>query len=770
MQSAKHKKKVFQVFFILSFAFCIFNSLHAQRVAVVLSGGAAKGGAHIGVLRALEENQIPVNYIIGTSIGAVVGGMYASGYSPEEIEELMSSEAFQRWATGLMDDQFVFYYRKEDPNASWITTNFDFTKKVTSILPAQLIKTYEIDFQIMQLLSQSNAVAGNDFNKLMIPFRCVVADIDTTEQMVLRNGDLSTAVRGSMSLPLVFSPVVINNKLVYDGGMYNNFPCDVAKRDFNPDVIIGSRVARRYEKPDREDIVSQLLTMLMERQSDSIIYPNSVMIVPNIPSVNLLDFSKSRLLADSGYAATVRKIPEIRKLVTDSVSREVIMQRRREFNNKKPLLRFDSIHIAGLNKTQSAYLRSILKHDKQTISLDELRHDYFRFIDEGFIKSIFPVARFNQKTGFFDLYLDVKKANKFGAQFGGNFSLGNHSEAFLEFQYKYLWTKALRFFANGYFGKVYSAAKIGGRIDFNSQTPWFLEANYSYNHYNYFRNASFFFDDKTPNYIITSEYFGDIEGGIPITNNGKLSLGAVYAFTNERYYQDNTFTRSDTSDQTTFNFFSPVVCFDLNSLNRKQFSNAGVRLKLAISYINGREGMLPGSTAINKTPVTKYHNWFKFHLLYDNYFESLGPVKLGFYAEGVLSNQPLFANYTSSLLNASAFQPIPESQAYFLPSFRATSFAAAGLKMVLRIYKKVEYRLEGYVFQPYRAILENPVDFTAYYGADFSVRAFMASTAMVYNSPLGPISISVNYYDKTPDLFTINFNFGYIIFNESALP
>ncbi len=763
-------KRLLPVLLIFHFSFFINYSGTAQRVALVLSGGAAKGGAHIGVLRALEENQVPVNYIVGTSIGAVVGGLYAAGFSPDEIQELMNSEKFQRWASGIMDDKYVFYYRKEDPNASWITTSFDFTKKITSILPAQLIKTYEIDFQIMQLLSQANAAAGSDFNKLMVPFRCVVADIDTTAQMVLRNGDLSTAVRGSMSLPLVFSPVVIKNKLVYDGGMYNNFPCDVAMLDFQPDVIIGSRVAQRYEKPDRDDMVSQLLTMLMERQSDTIFYKNSVMIVPNIPTINLLDFSQTALLADSGYAATLRKIPDIRKLVKDSVSLEMIGQRRAAFNSRKPLLRFDSIHISGLNKAQSGYVCHILKHGKKTISLEELRHEYFRFMDEGFVKSIFPVARFNPKTGFYDLYLDIIKSNKFGAQFGGNFSLGNNSEAFIELQYKYLWTKALHFFANGYFGKVYSSAKIGGRIDFNSKVPWFIEANYTYNRYDYFKNASFFFDDKTPNYIIESDYFGDIRAGIPVTNTGKLSLEMVNAYTNEKYYQDNIFTRTDTADVTTFKFFSPSVCFDLNSLNRKQFSNAGIRLLVRLSYINGDEEMVPGSTAVNKTFVDTYHDWFKVHLMYENFFESLGPFKFGLYAEGVLSNQPLFSNYTSSLLYASAFQPIPESQAYFLPPFRATNYAAAGLKVVLKVYKKVEYRLEGYLFQPYREILENPEDFTAYFGPKFADRSYMASTAMVYNSPLGPISLSLNYYDKMPDLFTINFNFGYMIFNKSAIP
>ncbi len=758
------------LFLIFNFSFLIFHSVFAQRVAVVLSGGAAKGGAHIGVLRALEENQIPINYIVGTSIGAIVGGMYASGYSPDEIEKLMASDAFQRWASGVMDDRYVYYYRKEDPNASWISTSFNFTKKITKLLPSQLIKTHEIDFQFMKLLAPANAVALGDFNKLMIPFRCVVTDIDTSTQMVLSSGDLSTAIRGSMSLPLIFNPVVIDKKLVFDGGMYNNFPCDVAMHDFKPDVIIGSRVAQRYQKPDRDDVVAQLLTMLMERQSDTITYANSVMILPKIPSVNLLDFSKTSELADSGYLATLRKIVDIRKLVHDSVSTEMISRRREAFNKQKPELRFDSIYINGLTKTQEGYLRQILKHGKSTISFDELKHEYFRFLDEGFAKSIFPVARFNPKSGNYDLYLDVQKSNNFGAQFGGNFSLGNNSEAFLELQYKYLWTKALRFFVNGYFGKVYSSAKIGGRIDFNSKMPWFIDLSYTYNHLNYFMNASYFFDDKTPNYIIESEYFGDIQSGIPITNTGKLSLGFTYAFTNKKYYQSNVFTRTDTADQTTFNFLAPSVSFELNSLNRKQFANAGVRLMLKLSYISGPESMLPGSTAISKTPVENYHNWFRLQLVYDNYFESLGPFKFGFYGEGVLSNQPLFSNYTSSLIYSPAFQPIPESQSFFLPSFRATNYAAAGLKIVLRIYRKIEYRLEGYVFQPYRDILQDPIDYSAYFGPKFADRAYLASTAVVYNSPLGPVSISMNYYDKTPDSFTINFNFGYIIFNRRAMP
>ncbi|MCK9423997.1 MAG: patatin-like phospholipase family protein [Bacteroidales bacterium] len=744
--------------------------MKAQRVALVLSGGAAKGGAHIGVIRALEEQQIPITYITGTSIGAIIGAMYASGYTPDEMENLMNSEDFQRWASGVMDDKYIYYYRKEDPNASWITTNFDFNKKITSLLPTHLIKTYEIDFRFMELLAPANAVCKGNFDSLMIPFRCVVSDIDSTQALVLGSGDLNAAVRGSMSIPLIYNPVVINKKLVFDGGMYNNFPVDAVIRDFHPDVIIGSRVAQRYDKPDRDDIISQILSMLMERQSDTILFSRSVMIVPKLPPTNLLDFSKTSILADSGYTATMREIPKIRKLVHDSIHPATMVLRRLSFNKRKPGLIFDSIHITGLNKSQEGYVRQILKHGQPTISINNLRPEYFRFIDEGVIKSVFPVARYNSKTGYYDLYLDIQKTNSFGVQFGGNFSLGTISEAFLQLQYRVLWTNAFRFTVNGYFGKVYSSAKVGGRIDFNSRKPWFAELNYTYNHFNYFKFASFFFDDKTPNYLIEQEYFGNLRLGMPISNKGKLSLIMTYAFTNDKYYQSNLFSRNDTADQTNFNFFVPSVCFEMNSLNRKQFANAGVRLLLSLSYIYGREDMLPGSTAASKNPVTQFHNWFQFRLIYDNYFQSLGPLKFGFYGEGVISNQPLFSNYISSLLFSPSFQPFPESQVYFQPAFRATNYAAAGLKLVLRVYKKIEYRLEGYLFQPYQQVKENPDNYSPYFGPILDDRSWMASTAMVYNSPLGPVSLGVNYYDKQPDSFSLNFNFGFIIFNRRAMP
>jgi NTE family protein len=505
-------RKITFIFFIF-LTFMSFTA-RAQKVALVLSGGGSRGAAHIGVIRALEENQIPISCIVGTSIGAIVGSLYASGYSADEIEKLMNSESFQRWAAGVVDDRYVYYYRKEDPNGSWGSLDFDFRKKITSQLPTNLISPFEMDYAFMQLLGPASAACNNNFNNLMIPFRCVVSDVDSTQKIVLHNGDLSSAVRGSMSIPFVYKPITISGKLVFDGGMYDNFPTDVAFQDFHPDVIIGSRVAQRYSSPDREDVVSQLLSMLMARQNDTIPYPNSVLITPNIPKVNIISFSKITELADSGYKAAVRKIPEIRKLVKDSLNPAILAARRIAFISKEPVMMFDSIHVTGLTPAQTRYVITILKHGKNYVSLEDLKQQYLRFINEGLIKGIHPIARFNPITGYYDLYLDIQKAENFNVQFGGNISLGASSQGFLELQYKYLWTKALRFMVNGYMGRFYNSVKGNGRMDFNSRVPWFLELGYTFNHYDYFSTTTYFFDDKTPSYVRQAENFGDIRIGM----------------------------------------------------------------------------------------------------------------------------------------------------------------------------------------------------------------------------------------------------------------
>jgi len=744
--------------------------VYAQKVALVLSGGGARGAAHIGVLRALEEQRIPVDYIVGTSIGAIIGALYATGYTPDEIEELISSDAFNRWASGVINEKYKYFYRNQDPNASWLSLDINFKKKISSLLPTNLVTPYEIDFEFMRLLAPASAACGYNFDDLIIPFRCVVSDIDSTKALTIGSGDLGSAVRGSMSIPLIFNAMQYKGRLVFDGGMYNNFPADIAHGEFKPDIIIGSRVAQRYQSPDPDDLLSQFLTMMMERQTDTISFPNSVMIIPDIPKINLLDFTLTRELADSGYHAALDKIPEIKLWVKDSLDLTELSRKRAVFKTKEPPLIFDSIVVTGLTRSQERYVKNVLMKGADSLTISDLKKNYFRLIDEGNIKTIFPEARFNPETNRYTLYLQLTKVPSFNLEFGGNLSFGTFNEGFMQLKYRYLWRHSLQVIGNSYFGRFYNSAKIGTRFDFSTRLPLSVDIFYIYNSYNYFKNTTYFFDDQTPSYLMQWESFAYLSLSIPATRHGRLSTSLVNSITVSNYYQTNDFSRQDTADRTSFNFFSPEVCFEINSLNRKQYANSGLRFSTRVSYFNGEEDLQPGTHSISKDKQTGFHEWLEIRTIYDHYFETVGPLHIGFYGELCLSNQPLFFNYTSTILYAPAFQPIPEMQSLFLPQYRATNFGAIGLKAILTLYKKLELRAEGYVFQPYQQILQQPGSDVPYYGPILSDRSYLVSAIVVWNTFLGPLSAGVSFYDKLQDPFTFNLNFGYILFNRKSLP
>ncbi len=757
---------------IFTCIFCLTTLFsEAQRVALVLSGGGSKGVAHIGLLKALEDHDIPIDYITGTSMGAIVGGLYASGYTLEEIEAMIASDEFKKWVSGEIESNYTYYFKEEAPNASWVTLKFDYDvkkNKLKSKLPTNIIAPYEMDFAFMKLFSSSSAVADYNFDSLFVPFRCVASDIESRKAVVLNKGQLGNAIRASMTFPFYYKPIEIDGKLLFDGGMYNNFPSDVAISDFQPDVIIGSKAAGNYEKPDPDDIISQIQNMLVAKTDYDVILKDGVLVEHELGDVNVVDFSHTKAFIDSGYKHTIKMMEEIKSLVHERVSMDERQKRRDEFTERKPPLVIDSINIRGLTKGQTTYVNKLLKQKSELLTLDEVKNDYFELIADDKIRNIFPQLEYKISTGYYTLFLDVKPAERFHVQFGGNISSTAANAAFIEAKYKHLGAQAFEIGGNVYFGRFYSSVMAKTRIDFPSRPSSFLEGGFIYNNKNYFRSSSYFFEDITPSYLIDNESFLYLDVGVPVTNKGKLVVGAALARTKNKYYQTNEFTRLDTADVTYFDFYTPQVLFELNSLNYKQYANSGARLLLSLNYVNGIEKNIPGSTSVNAEEYKKHHDWIQFKLIYDNYFQRLGPFTFGFYGELMVSNQPLFHNYISTMMASPSFEPIPESKVLFLPNYRAHNYVAGGLKVISRLHKRMDLRVEGYLFQPYQEIIQEE-DKSVNYGTEFTKRSVMATAAFVWHSPLGPLSLSVNYYDRSDDQYTIFFNIGYIIFNRSVL-
>jgi NTE family protein len=744
------------------------TAVNAQKVGLVLSGGAASGVAHIGVLKALEENHIPVDYITGTSMGALIGSLYAMGYSPDQIEKMVKSEQFRNWSEGIVDQKYAYYFKRDENNSSWISFKLS-DSSLTSLLPTNLISPTAMDFGIMELAGAAAAAAKYNFDSLFIPFRCVASDIELKSSVIFKKGDLAEAVRASMAYPFYIKPITVDGKLLYDGGLYNNFPSNVMFEEFYPDFMIGSNVTGNNPPPDEDDLFSQVKCMAQSRSDYTIQCEAGVIIEPKT-DVGLFNFNNVDPIIDSGYVAAMRNMEFIKMYVERRVEPIEIAARRVQFKSKEPPVIFDEIYIEGLNRKQAEYAIKVLRHKAKLVTLDDIKEGYFRLASDNKIKSIYPKAKYNPSTGYYDLYLRIKKERNIITYFGGNFSNKPISEGFLGVQYNNLGRFATGIIANAYFGKLYNSVLVKTRFDFPLKTPVYIEPSFTWNKFDYYKSSNAFLEDVKPAYLIQTETFGNLNVGFPTGKKGKIVAGGEYARVTDYYYQTNNFTQRDTADRTDFDVASAKAYYEINSLNRKQYANKGEYLNVSLKYINGLEINKPGSTTVidTLTKYSNYHEWITLKATGERYFNRRGTLKIGLFGEAAYSTQTLFNNYTSSILSAPAFQPTPDSKTVFLENYRTHKYLAGGLKVVVNVRKNIEVRFEGYIYQPYQVLLKRE-DLKVDYGQPFALQHYIGSGALVWHTPVGPMSFSVNYYDQVKDPFSILFHFGYIIFNKRAL-
>src|SRR5882762_10070520 len=292
----------------------------SQKIGLVFSGGGAKGLAHVGVLKALEENEIPIDYAVGTSMGGIIAGCYAAGMSPAEIEEMMLSRDFSRWIGGQLEEGYNYYYNKNDDHPSFLKLNLSLDSSFNVMLNSTIANDLSLNFALAEVMAQPAAIARGNFDSLFVPLRVVAADIFTQTEVILKSGSLSDALRATQTVPFFYSPIKVDNKYLFDGGVYNNFPVDVMQNDFKPDVIIGSNVSSKVydEYPYGEDeklISKSLLYMLLDKSDPSSIPATGVYIQPNLKGLSGFDFARAKHLIDSGYAQTMRQIDEIKQKV-----------------------------------------------------------------------------------------------------------------------------------------------------------------------------------------------------------------------------------------------------------------------------------------------------------------------------------------------------------------------------------------------------------------------------------------------------------------------
>ncbi len=746
-------------------------SLSAQSVGLVLSGGGAKGLVHIGVIKALEENEIPIDYITGTSIGAIVGGLYAIGYTPDEMLQKFKSEEFYNWSNGIIPDEYFFYFKKKEPTSAMFEVSLRFKdNKTITQLPSYLVPTHQMDIAFLEIYGEGIAAANYNFDSLLVPFRAIATDIYTKKPYIFKEGDLGTAIRASMTFPLYFRPVNVDGRPLFDGGIVNNFPWDIMVEDFGPDYIIGSSVASNAPPPTEYDLFLQIENMVSFQSDFNLPDSLGILVKTNIDNVSLLDFSRADELVNLGYNNTLQYIDSIRTVIKRNIDTVSINQKRVAFKSHYPKLYYNNISISGLKPIQKRYVERMIRKKSSVISHERFKREYFKLVSDGYIDRIYPKAVFNYEKEVYDLYLDITQQPTLAFAVGGNVSSTSLNQGFFETNMKLLSTPSHRFNVNTHFGKLYSSLHIHARQDYPTILPFYTQFSLTLNRFDFYNSSvDPFFADIKPAYLIKKEVFFEGDIGTPLQVNSMFKQAIKWGETMNEYYQVDNFLTTDLPDNTYFRYALTESSVERNTLNYKMYATSGRKQFIKFGYVYGREDHEPGTTSQMYIEDYFYHNWINIHFLNESYHNILDKkLVMGLYIEGFYSNRPFFNNYTASLLNAKSFSPTSHSKTLFIKYLNSHSFIGAGLIPIINFTKDFSLRSEVYFFQPYKQILSNE-DFTATYEKAFSKYYLFGSLSLVNQTRLGPISLSVNYYPKENKQFYVLFNFGYILFNKSGL-
>ncbi len=338
------------------------SALPRPRIGLVLSGGGARGMAHIGVLKVLDELRVPVDAIAGTSMGAVVGGLYASGLSGREIESVVAS---LNWQDAFRDTpsrtDLTFRRKQEDQN---FLVKFPLgLRSGKFLLPKGLIQGQKLNQALRRLTLPVSGITS--FDDLPIPFRAVATDLETGDAVVMGEGDLTTAMRASLSAPGVFAPVEREGRLLVDGGLSENLPIDVARR-MNVDVLIvvdvGAPLANRSRLSSVAAISNQMLAILISRDSKrqrEQLTPQDVVIDPSLADASSFDFGMAKRVVSLGEQAARDSQASLAAFSVDDATFQRYVARKGAARGAMP--RIDFVKVAPGSERYAEPLQSLFE-------------------------------------------------------------------------------------------------------------------------------------------------------------------------------------------------------------------------------------------------------------------------------------------------------------------------------------------------------------------------------------------------------------------------
>ena len=586
------------------------------KIGLVLSGGGAKGLAHIGVLKYLEKAGIRPDYITGTSMGSIIGGLYAIGYSADELDSMIRHI---NWTITLSDKTYLYDVEPlEKNNYERFAVEFNLEKSGLK-LPNGLVKGQNIS----ELLSQYTwRVAGiKNFDDFPIPFRCVASDLITGKQHVFKSGDLMTALRASMAIPSVFTPVKVDTMFLVDGGALNNFPVNVC-REMGAEIIIGVNVSTGdYPKiKDLNSIIKVLMTAAMLGNTPEMIKAvknTDLLITPKLYPYTTSSFGDAGQIIKRGEEAGEKYYPRI-KALADSLNRLGPPPEIKKLTNPEKIY-IKKIILHDLVKLSENFILTNLQiHDGDTVTVKEVNKGLgeligTRFVDkatyklskldDGYLMDLYITERNPFKMGF-----SLQYDNVFGVGLVANITARNVFLKNTRTSFTVDISANPRIDADFYetFGKDRKSAVVFNGSFEKTIWPIYLDNGHRYGMFNFFQPGvglgyAYSFNTKSILYAGTSWKKITLHSG---TGINEIFDNGVNSFGN--------------------GFYSADFMYDYNSFDKRYFVTRGSNLRINVSFnIHAYEiydGIPESHELVEEAILIPDKNYFKFGIKYNHYF------------------------------------------------------------------------------------------------------------------------------------------------------
>ena len=369
------------------------------RIALVLEGGGALGLAHIGVIRWLEENHIPVRYVAGTSMGALVGGLYAAGNGPDQLDQIVSDIDWDQVLSDQIPYQDLSYRRKQDYRAYPNSLQFGLQNGLR--LPSGFNSGYQVSLILDRYMLPYSDISN--FDQLPIPFRCVAVDLVSKQKHVFSDGPVSQAMRASMSLPAFFSPVTDNKHIYVDGGLLDNLPVDVG-REMGGELILAVHLQTKGTSPDQNispiSVLSDSISVVVSANELQSMQKADLLVTVDVADFTSTDYYQAQKLIAKGYEAAKQKAQVLRAFSVDQATWDrYIADRNSRRHEAVPIPQF--VAVQGATPEASEVIqRDLSKIPGQPLNLDNLENRLTQIVGSGrFSKLNYGLTQQNGQSG-----------------------------------------------------------------------------------------------------------------------------------------------------------------------------------------------------------------------------------------------------------------------------------------------------------------------------------------------------------------------------------